>query len=74
MSPLTTGEVAAIAVHIAIYMSEDLDISCLDIALDIRKLAYDYLAGFGLNFAINFSIDMHIILEPDGTDDLDAGG
>ncbi len=68
------GKVAAIAVHITVHMSEDLDVAGLDISLDIGKLTDNHLSGLRLDLAINFPIDVHIVLKPDGADDLYAGG
>ena len=67
-------EVAAIALNVALNAAVDVHLAGVDIALDVGHLADGHLAGVGLNLAFDVTIDVHIVLETDGTDNLDTGG
>ena len=68
----TLIKVAAPAVHITIHMTVDVNLTGFDIALDVSKLADGHLAGLRENLAIDLAINMHVILESNGTDNLDS--
>ena len=67
------AEVAAITAHIAVHMTVHVNFSGIDIALDVGHLTDGHLAGFGKDFTVNLAVDVHIVLETDGTDNLDTG-
>ena len=65
-------EVAAAAVHIAVNVAVDVNLTGSDIALDVSQLTDCNLAGLGGNLAVNLAINVHVIVESDGADDFDT--
>ncbi len=66
-------EVAAIAADITVNLAIDVHLTGLNIALDIGHFADGDLAGLRLNFTVNLTVNVHIVLEADGTDNLNTG-
>lgn len=69
-----SAQVAAVAFDVAIYATVDVHLAGVDVALDVGHLADSHLAGVGLDFTLDMTVDVHIVLEADGTDNLDTGG
>lgn len=67
-------EVAAVALDVAFHLAIDMHLASVDIALDVGHLADGHLAGFRFNLPFDVAIDVHIVLEADGADNLDTGG
>lgn len=68
----TLVEVATAAAHITIDMAINVNLTGFDVALNVSQFADGHLAGLGENLAVNLAIDVHVILESDGTDNLDS--
>ena len=66
-------EVAAIAFDVALNLAVNLNLTGMDITLDVSHLANRHLTGVRFDFALDMTIDMHIVLETNGTDNLDTG-
>lgn len=65
-------EVATSGVHIAIYAAVDVHLAGADVAFDVGELADGNFAGLGEDFALYLTVDVHVILEGDGADNLDT--
>ena len=65
-------EVAAGAVYITIYAAVYMHLTGANIALDVGKFADGHFAGLGEDFALYLSVNVHIILEGDGADNLNT--
>ena len=65
-------EVAAAAVHIAVHVAVDVNLTGFDVALDVSELTDCYLAGLGGNLTVNLAINVHVIVESDGADNFDT--
>ena len=68
------AQMAAFTVYIAVYMTVDVHFTGLDVALYVGHFSDGNFAGFRMDFAVNFTIDMHVTLEADGADDFDTSG
>ncbi len=67
-------KVAAVAVHIALHAAIYVHLTGTDVALDVGKLTNGHLTGIGKDFTVDFAVDVHVVLERDGTDNLDTLG
>lgn len=68
-----TTEMAALALHIALNIAVYMNLTGLDVALDASLLGDGDLTGIGADFALYAAVDVHVIVELDGTNDFDTG-
>ena len=67
-------EMASVTLNVALHLAVNVNLAGLNVALDIGHLADGHLAGVRFDLALDVTIDVHIILEANGTDNLDTGG
>lgn len=67
-------EFAAVRGDLAFHVAIDADVSGSDVTLDLGGFPDGDFSLVGDDFAFDFAVDVHVILETDGSLDFDAGG
>lgn len=67
-------EFAAVRGDLAFHVAIDADVSGSDVTLDLGGFPDGDFSLVGDDFAFDFAVDVHVILETDGSFDFDAGG
>ena len=67
-------EFAAVRGDLAFHVAVDADVSGSDVSLDLGGFTDGDFSLVGDDFAFDFAVDVHVILETDGSLDFDAGG
>lgn len=66
-------QVATLAFNIAFHLAVNMHLTSVNITLDIGLFTNSYLTGFRFDLAFDVTIDVHVILETNGTDNLNTG-